>query len=252
MLTGDLNVALVPWIVQYRIKNPYDYLFKVRNVRRILIDMSEASMRLVVGDRSIDEVINKRDEIAVEARGLLQRELDHAETGIHIVTIEMKKTNVPERVQPSFNEVNQAEQDQQVQAQQQAAYDQGAADAQAAAQQAPAAAPAAPAADPVEQLERLAERARQVGGEEDGPVEDPELHRTLASFAESFGGHPFDLADEAKALYHAAAASATTSATTPETPSSRPPATPSTMPTTKGMRHELRAPLSWGSAQRSE
>lgn len=111
MLTGDLNVALVPWIVQYRVKNPYDFLFKVRNVRQILIDMSEATMRLVVGDRSIDEVINKRDEIAVEAKGLLQRELDQAETGIHIVTIEMKRTNVPGPVQPSWNEVNQATQE---------------------------------------------------------------------------------------------------------------------------------------------
>ncbi|MGD2271451.1 MAG: FtsH protease activity modulator HflK [Desulfobacterales bacterium] len=111
MLTGDLNVAVVPWIVQYRVKNPYNWLFKVRDVRRILIDMSEATMRLVVGDRSINEVINKRDEIAVEARGLLQQELDNAETGIHIVTIEMKKTNVPSPVQPSFNEVNQAVQE---------------------------------------------------------------------------------------------------------------------------------------------
>jgi membrane protease subunit HflK len=108
MLTGDLNVALVPWIVQYRVKDPYNYLFKVRDVRRILTDMSEAAMRLVVGDRSIDEVINRRDEIAVEAKGLLQRELDQAETGIHIVTIEMKRTNVPGPVQPSWNEVNQA------------------------------------------------------------------------------------------------------------------------------------------------
>jgi len=111
MLTGDLNVALVPWIVQYRVKDPYNYLFKVRDVRRILTDMSEATMRLVVGDRSIDEVINKRDEIAVEARGLLQQELDQAETGIHIVTIEMKRTNVPGPVQPSWNEVNQATQE---------------------------------------------------------------------------------------------------------------------------------------------
>ncbi len=108
MLTGDLNVAIVPWIVQYRVKNPFDYLFKVRDVRRILHDMSEATMRLVIGDRSINEVISKRDEIAVEAKGLLQIELDEAETGIHIVTIEMKKTNVPPPVQPSFNEVNQA------------------------------------------------------------------------------------------------------------------------------------------------
>ena len=108
MLTGDLNVALVPWIVQYRIKDPFNFLFKVRDVRRLLVDMSEATMRLVVGDRSVNEVISKRNEIAVEARGLLQRELDLAEAGLHIVTIEMKKTNVPGPVQPSFNEVNQS------------------------------------------------------------------------------------------------------------------------------------------------
>jgi membrane protease subunit HflK len=111
MLTGDLNVAVVPWIVQYRVKNPFDYLFKVRDARRLLRDMSEATMRLVVGDRSINEVISKRDEIAVEAKNLLQTELDQAATGIHIVTIEMKKTNVPPPVQPSFNEVNQAVQE---------------------------------------------------------------------------------------------------------------------------------------------
>ena len=111
MLTGDLNVALVPWIVQYRIKDPYDYLFKVHEVRRLLIDMSEAAMRLVVGDRSINEVISKRDEIAVEAKNVLQAELDNADSGINIITIEMKKTNVPGPVQPSFNEVNQATQE---------------------------------------------------------------------------------------------------------------------------------------------
>jgi membrane protease subunit HflK len=111
MLTGDLNVAVVPWIVQFRVKDAYNYLFKVANVRRLLVDMSEATMRLVVGDRSINEVISKRDEIAIQARELLQKELDDAETGIDIVTIEMKKTNVPAPVQPSFNEVNQAVQE---------------------------------------------------------------------------------------------------------------------------------------------
>lgn len=111
MLTGDLNVALVPWIVQYRIKDPYKFLFKVRDNRKLLIDMSEAAMRLVVGDRSINEVISKREEIAVEARNVLQDEMDRADSGINIITIEMKKTNVPEPVQPSFNEVNQATQE---------------------------------------------------------------------------------------------------------------------------------------------
>ena len=111
MLTGDLNVAVVPWIVQYKIKDPYNYLFKVKDPTGLLRDLSESSMRLVVGDRSINEVITKRDEIAIEAHRVLQEELDQAETGINIVTVEMKKTNVPTPVQPSFNEVNQATQE---------------------------------------------------------------------------------------------------------------------------------------------
>jgi regulator of protease activity HflC (stomatin/prohibitin superfamily) len=77
----------------------------------LLRDLSESSMRLVVGDRSINEVITKRDEIAVEAHRVLQDELDQAETGINVVTVEMKKTNVPTPVQASFNEVNQATQE---------------------------------------------------------------------------------------------------------------------------------------------
>ena len=111
MLTGDLNVAVVPWIVQYKIKDPYNYLFKVKDPTGLLRDLSESSMRLVVGDRSINEVITKRDEIAVETHQVLQEELDQAETGINVVTVEMKKTNVPTPVQPSFNEVNQATQE---------------------------------------------------------------------------------------------------------------------------------------------
>lgn len=111
MLTGDLNVALVPWIVQYRVKDPYQFLFKVSDVKRLLRDMAEATMRLVVGDRSINEVISKREEMAAEAKILLQEELDKAEAGINIVAVEMKKTNVPTPVQPSFNEVNQATQE---------------------------------------------------------------------------------------------------------------------------------------------
>lgn len=111
MLTGDLNVGLVPWIVQYRIKDPYAYMFKVRDVPKLLRDMSKAAMSLVVGDRSINEVITKREEIAIEAKNVLQKEMDNAEAGVNIVTIEMKKTNVPGPVQSSFNEVNQAVQE---------------------------------------------------------------------------------------------------------------------------------------------
>ncbi|WP_321417520.1 FtsH protease activity modulator HflK [uncultured Desulfobacter sp.] len=108
MLTGDLNVAVVPWIVQYRRSDPRAYLFNVKDVRSLLRHMSEATMRIVVGDRSINEVISSRAEIASAAKEMLQKEMDNAQAGISIVNIEMKKTNVPEPVQASFNEVNQA------------------------------------------------------------------------------------------------------------------------------------------------
>jgi len=108
MLTGDLNVAVVPWIVQYRRSNPREYLFNVKDVRSLLRHMSEATMRTVIGDRSINEVISSRAEIASAAKMMLQNEMDEAKAGISIVNIEMKKTNVPEPVQASFNEVNQA------------------------------------------------------------------------------------------------------------------------------------------------
>ncbi len=111
MLTGDLNVALVPWLVQYQIFKPEKYLFKVHDPEYLLRDLAQATMRLVVGDRSVDEVIIKRDEIANACREILQKELDLAETGLRVVTIEMKKTNVPESVQSSFNEVNKAQQE---------------------------------------------------------------------------------------------------------------------------------------------
>ena len=68
-------------------------------------------MRLVVGDRTINEVILKRDEIAMASKEILQTELNEANIGIVISTIEMKKTNVPGPVQPSFNEVNKAQQE---------------------------------------------------------------------------------------------------------------------------------------------
>ena len=111
MLTGDLNTAVVPWIVQFRIDDPYQYLFKVRNVPLTLRDLSESAMRMVVGDRSINEVISKRKEIADEVRIKLQEALTESETGLKLVNVELKKTNVPEPVQPSFNEVNQAVQE---------------------------------------------------------------------------------------------------------------------------------------------
>jgi len=111
MLTGDLNGALVPWIVQYRIGDPANYLFKVKDPTSTLRDLSEAVMRQVIGDRTINEVISERREIATTAEKDLQLALNDAEIGITLVNLELKRTTVPAPVQPSFNEVNQAQQE---------------------------------------------------------------------------------------------------------------------------------------------
>ena len=112
MLTGDLNVAVVEWIAQYRVDDPYKYLFKVRNVTKTFRDMNEAVMRAVVGDRSVDEVITiGRLEIEDEVKLRLQELCDRYETGIVVDQIVLQDVNPPDPVKPSFNEVNQAEQE---------------------------------------------------------------------------------------------------------------------------------------------
>jgi modulator of FtsH protease HflK len=109
MLTGDLNVAVVEWIVQYKIKDPYQYLFKVKNVESMLRDISEASMRAVVGDHSVNEVLTTgRQKVATESKVLLQGLADRYETGVDIQQVVLQDVNPPDPVKPSFNEVNQA------------------------------------------------------------------------------------------------------------------------------------------------
>ena len=112
MLTGDLNVAVVEWIAQYRVADPYKYLFKVRSVSKTFRDMNEAVMRSVVGDRSVDEVITVgRLQIEDEVKIKLQELCDRYETGIVVDQIVLQNVNPPDPVKPSFNEVNQAEQE---------------------------------------------------------------------------------------------------------------------------------------------
>jgi membrane protease subunit HflK len=102
----------VEWIVQYRVKDPVNYLFKVRDVRTTIRDISESVMRQVVGDRSVDEVIIlSRREVALAAKKRLQEILDTYKTGIHLVTVELKDVNPPDPVKPAFNEVNEAKQE---------------------------------------------------------------------------------------------------------------------------------------------
>ncbi|HUP46122.1 MAG TPA: FtsH protease activity modulator HflK [Thermoanaerobaculia bacterium] len=112
MLTGDLNVAVVEWTAQYRVRDPYKYLFKVRNVQKTFRDMNEAVMREVVGDRSVNEVLTVgRQEIADEVTRRLQAICDQYENGIKVEQIVLQDVNPPDAVKPSFNEVNQAQQE---------------------------------------------------------------------------------------------------------------------------------------------
>ena len=112
MLTGDLNVAVVPWKTQYRISEPDKFLFKVKDPIGTFRDMNEAVMREVIGDRSVNEVLTTgRQEIATKMEEKLQKMCDQYENGIKINRILLQKVLPPKQVQDAFNEVNTAEQE---------------------------------------------------------------------------------------------------------------------------------------------
>lgn len=112
MVTGDLNAALVEWVVQYRISDPDKFLFEVRQPSETLRYVSESVMREVVGDRTVDEVITiGRQEIETEALIRMQALATKYALGISIDQVQLKNINPPEPVQASFNEVNQAQQE---------------------------------------------------------------------------------------------------------------------------------------------
>jgi modulator of FtsH protease HflK len=112
MLTGDLNLTDVEWVVQYRIVDSYNYLFRVRNAEKTLRDMSEAAMRKIVGDRTVNEVLTVgRQEVATSVEVLLQQMCDEYQNGIRIDQVVLQDVNPPETVKPSFNAVNEAQQE---------------------------------------------------------------------------------------------------------------------------------------------
>ena len=112
MVTGDLNSALVEWVVQYRVADPVKFLFEVRRPRSTLRHVSESVMREVVGDRTVDEVITiGRQEIENEGLVKMQELATKYEMGISIDQVQLKNINPPGPVQESFNEVNQAQQE---------------------------------------------------------------------------------------------------------------------------------------------
>jgi len=111
MLTGDLNIIVAEWVVQYRIADPIKFLYGMREPTRTLRDLSESVMRRVVGNRIGSEVLTTgRVEIANRARDEIQSAMDKYDNGIHIITVELQDVVPPPRVQPAFNEVNEARQ----------------------------------------------------------------------------------------------------------------------------------------------
>ena len=128
MLTGDLNLGHVEWIVQYRVKDPLQYLFKMGSsgndgwagssaevnpaVPDTIRDVSESVMRKLVGDSSIDYGLTiGRDQLAKQGEILIQQELDAFEAGVDIVTVKLQTTSPPTKtVQDAFQEVNRARQ----------------------------------------------------------------------------------------------------------------------------------------------
>ncbi|MFZ5802529.1 MAG: FtsH protease activity modulator HflK [Candidatus Omnitrophota bacterium] len=112
MLTGDLNVAIVEWIVQYRVKDPVQFAFRIRNPRETIRNMSEAIMRLVIGDHNINQILTAgREQIQSEVEKKLQEVLDSYRAGIEIRNVILQDVTPPDEVKPSFNEVNEARQE---------------------------------------------------------------------------------------------------------------------------------------------
>lgn len=112
MLTGDLNIIQVEWVVQYRISDPIKFLYSMREPTSTLRDLSESVMRRIVGNRIGSDVLTVgRVEIASTAREEIQSAMDQYDNGISVITVELQDVVPPERVQPAFNEVNEARQE---------------------------------------------------------------------------------------------------------------------------------------------
>jgi modulator of FtsH protease HflK len=111
MLTGDLNIIQVEWVVQYRIDDPVKYLYSMRLTTKTLRDLSESVMRRIVGNRIGSDVLTiGRIEIASAARDEIQAAMERYDNGIKVITVQLQDVLPPTRVQPAFNEVNEARQ----------------------------------------------------------------------------------------------------------------------------------------------
>lgn len=111
MLTSDRNVIDMEWVVQYRVDDPYHFLFRIRNIPQALRDVSETTLRRLVGNMDFDEVLDGRALLADAMSREMQETLNRYESGVRVITVQLQDVNPPEPVKPAFNEVNEADQD---------------------------------------------------------------------------------------------------------------------------------------------
>lgn len=112
MLTGDENIVSAQAIVQYKIKDPVNYLFNIILPEQTVRSAAEASLRQVIGERKIDEALTVgKYEIQEETKRLLQELLDSYKAGILIVAVQLQDVNPPKEVQDAFKDVASAKED---------------------------------------------------------------------------------------------------------------------------------------------
>ena len=111
ILTGDRNVINLNWVVQYKINNPKDFIFNIKDGRATIRDLSETVIRRLAGNRDFDYLLDQREELALETKLEMQEKLNFYNSGVDLVAVQLQDVTPPETVRPSFNEVNEADQD---------------------------------------------------------------------------------------------------------------------------------------------
>ena len=112
MLTGDENIVDAEMIVQYKIKEPVDYLFKIVAPELTVREAAEASLRTVVGRNKIDETLTTgKFTIQEETKIQLQSILDNYQSGIHVVAVQLQDVSPPKEVIGAFKDVASAKED---------------------------------------------------------------------------------------------------------------------------------------------
>ncbi len=112
MLTGDENIVDMDLIVQYRVKDPVNYLFEVYNIPKTVKDATEAAIREVVGKNNIDEILTTgKYKVQQDTKKLLQRILDKYKAGIMVVAVQLQDVHPPEQVMQAFKDVASAKED---------------------------------------------------------------------------------------------------------------------------------------------